>query len=369
LPDKKQKITIVGMGLIGGSLGLALRQGGFQGKIAAVSSPATLKLAKPLGLADQAATYEEIGAAAAGSDFVFLCAPIHAIAEHLAKLRRQKMKLAPGCIVTDTGSTKSFIMGKAGIWEPQAHFIGGHPMAGSEKSGLSAADPYLFQNAIYCLTPGKKTPPEAVERLGELVKYIGAKVIVLAPGVHDRIAAAISHLPQLLAVALVNQVARYQGRDPHYLQLAAGGFRDMTRIASSPFRMWKDIIATNDREIGKLLDDFIKEIRLIKKELGKDALAERFNRAAETRGAIAATGKGFLHPLAEVLVMAEDKPGILAAMCGALAQARINIKDIDLLKVRENEAGTFRLAFDTREIAEQAVRILGEIKVRARIKE
>jgi prephenate dehydrogenase len=365
----KKKITIIGLGLIGGSLGMALRQAGFKGILAGVSSSRTLEAARCLGFLDETYTYEELGESVRRSNYIFLCSPIYQIAVQLKLLRAHTTLMAPGCIISDAGSTKSFIMSQAGGFGPRVHFIGGHPMAGSEKRGVQAADPYLFQNAIYVLTPAAGVPGGAVKRLAGRLAGIGAKIVVLDAASHDRIAAAISHLPQLLAVALVNLIGRYQARDPHYLQLAAGGFRDMTRIASSPFFIWEDILSTNQKGIISAVKDLVREISVIQGQVGKKAIEKKFTRAAEIRGKIPASGKGFIHLLTDILVQVEDKPGVLAEMTGILARHKININDIEVMKVRVGEGGTIRLGFTTKELAEKAVKVLKKNKIQARVKE
>jgi prephenate dehydrogenase len=363
----------VGLGLIGGSLALALRRSGFKGRITAVSSPGSLAEGRRLGAIDDGADYAELPRAALAADLVVLATPIHRILEHLSVLGRAA--LIPGTVVTDVGSTKREILAAAARELPRGvHFVGGHPMAGSEKRGISAADPFLFENAYYVLTPGKECPPEVLDRLCRLTGGTGARVIVLPAEDHDRIAAAISHLPQLLAVALVNSLEELGPlRDPAVL-LAAGGFRDMTRIASSPFEVWRDIIATNRPAIAQALGRFGAALaattRLVEGEsTAESEIGSRFETARATRSAIPRDTKGFLHPLCDVLVVVEDRPGVISRIAGALARKGINIQDIEVLKVREGEGGSLRLGLATRQLAEEAVTILAAEGFAARMRE
>ena len=172
---------------------------------------------------------------------------------------------------------------------------------------------------------------------------------------HDRTVAAVSHLPQLLAVGLVNHAAA-AGNDA--LRLAAGGFRDMTRIASSPFGVWKDIVATNTPCIRAALEGFARVVADMAAALGSEELADAFARAALARSGIPLDTKGFLRPLAELLVVVEDRPGVILSIAAPLAEAGINIQDIEVLKVREDEGGTLRLAFRNREVSERARALL-----------
>jgi prephenate dehydrogenase len=171
---------------------------------------------------------------------------------------------------------------------------------------------------------------------------------------HDRAVAAVSHLPQFLAVALVNFAARCGGEANQALKLAAGGFRDMTRIASSPYSMWGDIVETNRPFIREALEGFAAALGRLAGRLEPEFLQREFDAAALTRSGIPQDTKGFLRPLSELLVVVEDRPGIIAHIAVPLAEAGINVRDIEVLKVREGEGGTLRLAFDDREISERA---------------
>jgi prephenate dehydrogenase len=368
-----RRITIVGLGLMGGSLALAFRRAGFRGKLVGVSRPESLAEARRLGAIDEGFGYEELAAGAAQADLVILATPIHQILAQLEVLGRAP--LAPGALVTDVGSTKREVLAAAErALGARVHFIGGHPMAGSEKRGMAAADPFLFENAYYVLTPQEGTPPGEVDRLAELVGRTGARVVVLTAEEHDRIAAAISHLPQLLAVALVNSLEELGPLRDHALRLAAGGFRDMTRIASSPFPVWRDILATNRTWVSKDLSAFRAALAEAAARLEGGAAREpeverEFERAARTRAAIPRDTKGFLSTMWEVLVVVEDRPGMIAAISTALAARGINIKDIEVLKVREGEGGSLRLAFATRQVAEEALSTLAAHGFSGRLRE
>ena len=363
-------ISIVGLGLIGGSLALALRRSGFAGRILGVSRPETCAEATRLGAVDGCFGYEEIVDAASSSDLVVLASPIGVILEHLKALGAAGAKLAPGLVVTDVGSTKREILRAAReSLPPRVLFIGGHPLAGSEQRGIGAADPFLFQNAYHVLTPLPDVPPDAVTRLAALLGGIGARVVVLSAEDHDRIAATISHLPQLLAVSLVRFLDDLGDNREHGLHLAAGGFRDMTRIASSPYSVWRDILATNRDVVSRVLDRFLDRTRRALEDLEPVALAKEFGSAAATRGEIPRDTKGFLHRLWDVLVVVEDRPGMIAEIAAPLAARGINIKDIEVLKVREGEAGTLRLAFSSQEEARAAIAELGSAGIEARLRE
>lgn len=349
-------ILIVGVGLIGGSLGLALKRKNPDCKITGVSSMSAVKNAVEMGAIDCGFPYEKLEEAVAGKDVVFLCTPINVILEHIERIAHF---VEPGTVITDVGSTKRIISEKAAAFFPEGvHFIGGHPMTGSEKSGVNASDPFLFQNAIYVLCPSESTGKEKVDKLSGFLSGIGARIIILDASHHDGIAAAVSHLPQMLAVSLVNSIGSVNYNPGAYLQLAAGGFRDMTRIASSSFSMWDDICRTNEDYIKKVIDSFIISLENLKERIGTPLLKDDFERANLTRASIPKDTKGFLNTLYEILVVVEDKPGVIAAIASVLADKGINIKDIEVLKVREGEGGTLRLAFELEHEADSAIEIL-----------
>lgn len=363
---RMQQIAIIGVGLIGGSLGLAFRKLGLAERVVGIGRQETLEQAQSLGAIDHGWTYEQMAEGLKGAQAVFVCTPILRIIElipHVAKAAEA------GAVVTDVGSTKVAVMRAAARAFPKGvTFVGGHPMAGSEERGVSAADPFLFQNAVYVLTPPRRGGGKPLEALVGLIEQLGARVAMMPAEVHDRLAGVISHLPQMMAVSLVEMAGRLNEVNPLVLRLAAGGFRDMTRIASSPYDVWRDICATNAEQIRGTIDTYVAELQRLKGRIGDESLEEDFQYANKARGAIPRDSKGFLRPLHEVLVVVEDKPGVIAGISVPLAAAKINIKDIEVLKVREDEGGSLRLAFGTQADAEQAVAILRERGYAARLR-
>ena len=360
-----ERIAIIGVGLIGGSMGLALRRTGFEGRLVGVSRKETVERAMELGVIDEGWTYDELDRALEGADLVVVCTPIKRILELLEQIPRSA---APGTLVTDVGSTKRRIVECAARhFGDEIHFLGGHPMAGSEKAGVDAADPFLFQNAIYILVQGARIPPELLDRFTQLLQQIGAKVVELPAELHDQVVAAISHLPQMMATALVEMVGRKNEEQSCFLPLAAGGFRDLTRIASSPYApVWEDICQTNADEIGVMIDEYVTILEDFRSRLGEESLGRDFSFANRIRDSIPRDAKGFIHQLFEILVQAEDKPGILAEIATAMKEEGININDIEIVKVREGEGGTIRLGFDADEAALRALEVLHGLGYQAR---
>jgi prephenate dehydrogenase len=244
------EVTVIGVGLIGGSLCSALHKCGI--RVKGVSGKKTLARADEMGIIDCGFDYSELPRSLESSQVVFICTPLEDIGLKIPIVLEHAQR---NTIITDVGSTKTVI---SSIAETHArrglHFIGGHPMAGSELRGVENSNPYLFYDAVYVLTPLATTPKRATKILSRLVSMFGATVMILQAELHDRIAACVSHMPQLLAVSLINHLA--DKNNDLFRNLAAGGFRDMTRIASSSYSVWRDIIRSNKSEIKSALGEF-----------------------------------------------------------------------------------------------------------------
>lgn len=356
-----ERIAILGVGLIGGSLGLAWKKHRPDLHIVGFDRPDVLETARTLEVIDEGTS--SLDEAVGDADVVVIATPIQTI---LHLLQEAAPFLKAGAILTDVGSVKAPIAQHAQEHLP-AHvtFIPGHPMAGSEKGGVAHAQALLFENATYVLCP-----PEGIDHSAfiqqqasfiSLIKATGARVLLLGAHQHDGIAATVSHLPQLLAVALMNTAGIAQKNDDNVLRLAAGGFRDMTRIAASPFPMWRDILATNHEAILHHLSDLQRRLATLQERLGKhdlEAIQTDFDEAKRLRDTVPKDTKGFLHPLADVYVYAEDKPGVLFFITQTVYEAGINIKDIELLKIREGTGGAFRIGFSHRHEADAAIAAL-----------
>ena len=356
--NRFHNITIIGTGLIGGSLGMALKRKVPGIHVVGIDDEKSVEEATSLGAVDRGFIPQKLRQGLHDADLVFLCTPIRQIIELLPIVADA---IQPGTLVTDVGSTKREIVRHAqDAFREDAYFIGGHPMTGSENKGVHNADALLFENAVYVLTPSQRIPQALMGRFGELLESIGAKVLLLTTTLHDRIAAAVSHLPQLMAVALVNLVADHQSDSSHFLKLAAAGFRDMTRIASSPYSVWENIIATNRDEISRFMQAYIDRFEALRQRIEKNTPEEDFLHAARHRLSIPKDTKGFLKPNFDLSVQVEDKPGTIAEIATSLAENNINIKDIEILKVREGDSGTLRLSLETADDRTSARRILQE---------
>lgn len=350
---------------MGGSLAASLKRTSCAGEITGVDIPEVLAKALEMGIVDKTCQSPEEGVQ--GADMVVLATPISSI---LTLIPRIASHLKPDTLVTDVGSTKVEIIQTARKYLPETVcFIGGHPMTGSERGGVTSADSFLFENAVYVLTPLQEPPLPWFTILCEIIKRIGGRVLVLDPVSHDEIVAAVSHLPYLLSVSLINLVADLREKYPNLLQLAAGGFRDMTRVASGSTQMWKDICQSNKSQILPLINLLIQNLQTLKSLISEEGILPKLERARQVRSLIPYSNKGLLEPLHEVRLVAKDEPGVLATLTRVIAEAGINISDMEILKIREGEGGTIRLAFRLRSDALRAVELLKQAGFNARLQD
>jgi len=281
-----KKITIIGVGLIGGSLGLALKEKKPNFKIVGMDKQKIIEKAIARGAIDEGTVNLEKGIKEA--DIVIIATPVKTILNILTQINPSLKK---GCVVTDTGSTKKQIVEKANeVLSKDVFFIGGHPMAGSEECGIESANPHLFQDRTYILTPTKKSNLITLEKISLLIKMIGANRLILDPIEHDRIVGAVSHLPQITAVSLINTIGELtlRGNNNNYFKAVGEGFKDMTRIASSPYKIWEDICDTNQENILEMIQEFRNYLEVIEDKLKNDpsSLKEEFQKASKLREAL-----------------------------------------------------------------------------------
>jgi len=277
-----RRVAIVGLGLLGGSLGLALKKAGFAGRIVGYARRAeTRDQALRAGAIDEG--FADVTGAVQGADLVILATPVAVILDQLPSLQPH---LLPRALITDVGSTKRRICKLAAeLYAEAPLFLGGHPMAGKERSGLENADARLFKNARYVLTPIK---PEhlndaRVQAFRSLVTAIGARPLATDPATHDLAVAYLSHLPQLLSSGLASMVEEKHTNEGLTLEVAASGFRDVTRLADSPYSIWRDICLTNTENIQMALDALIQKLESIKLHLSDRELENEFLAAHRLR--------------------------------------------------------------------------------------
>jgi prephenate dehydrogenase len=328
-----RKVLLVGTGLIGGSVGLGLRQAWPDAHVIACDAdPSAAEQAVARGAAHAADAIDR----AADCDIVVVSVPVGALESVLSDLAPH---LGPDTLLTDTGSTKSgFVEAAARILGEDHLVVGGHPMAGSEQHGIEAASPDLFSGAWWILTPTSSTRPEAYQQALRLVAALGARTIALDPGSHDRLMATVSHLPQLLASALM-RMAGQEGQDTEaILALAAGGFKDMTRIASSRPEMWVDICLENGSAITDRLRAFAGELSSVADLIdGGGDLLSFFREAKQARDRIPL--KRETTGLVEIHIDIPDRPGVLADVTTAMGQLAVNIEDLGIRHAAEGGHG------------------------------
>jgi len=246
-------VAIIGVGLIGGSFGMALKKHRLAGSVIGIGrNPDRLQRAVELGAIDRWSL--DASAGVRGADLIYIATPVGL---ELDFVQRVLPSAKPGCIITDAGSTKAEICRGADVLvKDRAAFVGGHPMAGSEAAGVEAARADLFEDTTYVLTPTVHTDSEALEKMHHIVEGIGARPLAMDPEIHDRCAAVISHLPHVIAAGLTLLAQEESAANPQVLELVAGSFRDMTRVAGSPPVLWRDICLTNTKAIKDAVDEF-----------------------------------------------------------------------------------------------------------------
>lgn len=352
------KVAIFGVGLIGGSIALCLKGKPDITVIGHSNRPSQVDKYMQRGVVDYATT--SMQEAAEQADFIFICVPVGNIEEYIVKI--SSFNLKPGCIISDAGSTKASVMACARELDfGKAVFIGGHPMAGSERSGVEAASSHLYENAFYVLTHEETTPIEAIERLTELLSYTKANIVVVDAQAHDEIVGAISHLPHMIAVSLVNQVRGYNEKNDLYESLAAGGFRDITRIASGDPIVWRDILINNRTILLQLLRDWGKEtnkfVAMLENSDG-DAIVDAFQAAGQFRSRMPERRKGMILSAYDCYVDVPDHPGIIGKITSELGNSLINLSNIQIIESREDVPGILRLSFRSQEYLDQAIVLL-----------
>jgi prephenate dehydrogenase len=290
-----KRVAVVGVGLIGGSLAIELRGSKMAGSICGVGRGLkNLKTAKRLGIIDEYTT--DVLKGVADADLIVLAVPVSRTAG-LVKAAANALK--PGAIVTDVGSVKKAVVEACEPLMPEGvFFVGGHPIAGTEHSGAESAFAGLFKGRRTIITPTKKTSKGALKAVTQVWKAAGSEVVIMDAGTHDRVLAAVSHLPHMIAYTLVGAVADLGSVDngEKIVKYSAGGFRDFTRIASSSPEMWREICELNGREIVSSLDYFMKKLSMLKADIKAkkfDRVQREFERAKNVRDSLKSGVKGW----------------------------------------------------------------------------
>lgn len=355
------KIGFIGLGLIGGSIVKAIRQYYPDYEIVAFDkSKETLALATQESMIDVAAT--TIDDNFYHCNYIFLCAPV---SYNTAYLKQLTCYLHDDCILTDVGSVKTSIHKEVEALGIESYFIGGHPMAGSEKSGYINSKAMLIENAYYVLTPTKKVSQEKIEKYTRFVQSLRALPIVLDYNDHDYVTGTISHLPHIIAASLVNFVRDTDTKDELMKNLAAGGFKDITRIASSSPTMWQHICLKNKDNISQILSEYIQTLEQAKNLIDTEdeqGIYDLFDASKNYRNSIPESSAGPIKKLFAVYCDIIDEAGGIAAIATILASNNLNIKNIGIVHNREFEEGVLRIEFYDESSSKKAAEVLQKFR-------
>lgn len=363
-----KSISIIGLGLMGGSLAKAFRQRSGQLRIYAVDSHnPSLRLAEEDGVINKG--FNKCCYEIYNSDIIFLCTPVRMAVGYISQLSG---RVKESCIITDVASTKGEICAYVEGLGGAPVFIGGHPMAGTEKSGYSNSFSHLFENAYYVLTSVKTSTESALSTLESILKSIGAITIAVSPEEHDMVTGCISHIPHIAASALVT-LARVKENSSGLIKLlAAGGFRDITRIASSNPTMWENVVLSNSRIVTGLLYEYKEIIEKIIdsiKSSHKQEIYDFFDHAKTFRDSFSAISSSLIPPSFELEVDVKDEPGIIGKIATLLGNSGINIKNINVSNSREFEQGCLRITLPDKVNADKAYEILSDFSYKVFRKE
>ena len=353
-----EKIGFIGLGLIGGSIAKTIRRihpdsiiYGFDTDID------SLKMAKEDGTLTQ--YFEMLDSTFSSCDIIFLCAPVSNNIEYLM-IPFNSFKYS---VSNNVGSVKEPIQSAIKELGMESNFIGGHPMVGSEKSGYAHANDHLLENAYYFLTPSERTLFQLTTKFSSFIQGLGALAVSLKPEEHDFITAAISHVPHIVAEELVHLVRRADRNNGMLKQLAAGGFKDITRIASSSPVMWEQICENNSSNIKTLLTSMIHDLQEVIDQLDKENGAyvnEYFKEAGDYRNSVPDHSIGLFDKVHKLYVHIPDQPGTIATVASLLAFNNISLKNIGIIYNREFEEGVLEIVLYDEESCQKGAQVLEE---------
>ena len=346
-------IGFIGLGLIGGSIAKTIRKFhpdyrliAFDKDRSALAEAVSLNVINGICDIEDEQLYN--------CDYLFLCAPVEFNVEYMEKI---KASLGENCILTDVGSVKNIIHEKVTELGLEGRFIGGHPMAGSERSGFSNSSDHLLENAYYIITPGGEVALEKISDFTELISSLGAIPLVITAEEHDFITAGVSHLPHIVASALVNLVNLLDNDAQYMKMIAAGGFRDITRISSSSPVMWEQICLENQKNISTVLDEFIRMLIQIRCSIDNkeaDNIFDMFASSKDYRDSIDIIDNSLIPRSYVLYIDVADEAGAIATIATILATEKVNIKNIGIIHNREFEDGVLKIEFYTDAALEQA---------------
>lgn len=353
------RVTIVGCGLVGGSVAAAAALSGGATVTITDADPDVVGRAAELGVGDR--HVHELEVAVADAELVVVAVPVTHVPDIVARIAPAS---APGTIITDVGSVKADVV--AAVTETLREvgggrsFIGGHPMAGSERSGVEAADAHLFQGATWMLTPTADVVATDFERLAAFLRSLGARVLAVDVALHDRLVAVASHLPQVLATTLMDEAAEAADTTGDaVLAITGGGFRDVTRIAGSDPDLWVGILQQNRTAVLDAIDGFSRRLQTLRASLDErrwDDVRDALDRGRRARHQLPT--KERVGALIDLVVPVDDRPTVLADVTTILGEAGVNIEDLSMRHATDVQAGALVVAVDGHDAAERALRLL-----------
>lgn len=363
-------IGIVGLGLLGSSLAESIRRNAPSYRIVGISSQHTIEEALNDGLIEKGYDYSQMDRVLQEVDYFILCTPITHIMETLSRWQIQLPQLKKPVLVSDVGSTKEQIcnLGSAiRLKNPDFHWVGSHPMAGSEKRGISSRSPHLFENAPWIFCPQNEDEEKSASKWEFLVAELKALPLRLTPDIHDKAVAKVSHLPQLISTALTGYLLSTPKFKEDALQVAGRGFRDMTRLSHSALSVWEPIFKTNHTNILHELEGLHAYIGQITQDFRQENYTDFFAKGNDwTENEKAPWKASAPGEPTEIRVTCPDIPGQLAKILAPLSGRGINVQDVEVLKNRENEKGTIRIILSSPGAAKEAIEILTTHKFEAK---
>ncbi len=348
------QVGIIGLGFLGGSLAKSLIKTDIvKGIIAYDKNLESLKLAKEENVITDYST--RIDEKFYDCDIVFICIPVKYIPDTMIELEKFVNK---NCIITDTGSTKKSIIEQSK--KLNREFIGGHPMVGSERSGYKTSKELLFENSYYIITKSANSTQRAINLLKDLILSIKAIPIIIDENKHDYITATISHVPHVIASSLVRLVKQLDDENEIMKTLAAGGFKDITRIASSDPTMWESICTENKDEILKVLKNFKEIVNQFEQEIyNSEEIYNFFDSSKKYRDSFI-NKKINGNTMPELNVSIKDENGAIAKVATILSENNIGIKNIEIINNRENNYGALKIVLNSYEQMEEGYRVLNK---------
>ncbi len=353
-PGAPRSVAVIGTGLMGTSIALASARAG----IAVTGWDVDASAGRRASTGGAMTVVGDLSRAVRDAELVLVCTPIGAIAETVALV----LEAAPEAVVSDTGSIKGRVAREVASSAPSSslgRFVAGHPMGGSERSGPEHASASVVDGIVWVVAPTGETDPASIVRLERFVEAIGARPVRLTPERHDRLVAVVSHLPQVASTSLMGLAAMEEADEPDILLLAAGGFRDLTRLASSNPGLWSEILVANQGEVAHAIDLFVERLVVLRDQIAEartSAVEATFDDAKRARLRLGA--KPQVRAGVSVLqVLVPDRPGALALLTSALADGEVNIEDLQIVHSPEGGRGIVHLTVATGS-ADSAARVL-----------